>query len=75
MCAAIGGTDGLIYGNPAQLGIQALGVGATMVFCFFGSLILLKLTDAICGLRVSDEDELLGLDLTEHSERAYASAE
>lgn len=71
--AAIGGTDGLLYGNPGQLWIQAEGVLATMAFCFVGALILLKLTDLLVGLRVSDEGEMQGLDLTEHSERAYGS--
>lgn len=71
--AAIGGTDGLLYGNPIQLWIQFEGVLATMVFCFVGALILLKLTDALVGLRVTDDSELAGLDLSEHSERAYGS--
>lgn len=71
--AAIGGTDGLLYGNPIQLWIQLEGVLATMVFCFVGALILLKLTDALVGLRVTDDSELAGLDLSEHSERAYGS--
>ena len=73
--AAIGGTDGLLYGNPGQLWIQAEGVLATMVFCFVGALILLKLTDVLVGLRVTDESEMAGLDLSEHSERAYGGIE
>lgn len=71
--AAYGGTDGLLYGNAGQLWIQIEGVLATMVFCFVGALILLKLTDLVVGLRVSDENEMQGLDLSEHSERAYGS--
>jgi len=73
--AAIGGTDGLIYGNPGQLWVQAEGVLATMAFCFVGALVLLKLTDVLVGLRVADEDEIAGLDLSEHSERAYGTIE
>lgn len=73
--AAWGGTDGLLYGNAGQLWIQIEGVLATIVFCFFGALILLKLTDLLVGLRVSDEGEMEGLDLSEHSERAYGSIE
>lgn len=73
--AAIGGTDGLLYGNPGQLWIQTEGVLATMVFGFVGAIILLKLTDVLVGLRVSDEGEMQGLDLTEHSERAYGTLE
>ncbi len=71
--AAIGGTDGLLYGNPGQLWIQTEGVLATMLFCFVGAIILLKFTDVLVGLRVTDEDEMQGLDLSEHSERAYGS--
>ncbi len=71
--AAIGGTDGLLYGNPGQLWIQTEGVLATMVFCFVGALILLKVTDVLVGLRVTDESEMAGLDISEHSERAYGS--
>ena len=69
------GKDGLLYGNAGQLWIQIEGVLATIVFCFFGALILLKLTDLLVGLRVSDEGEMEGLDLSEHSERAYGSIE
>ena len=65
------GADGLLYGNPGQLVTQAIGVGATLVFCFVGAFILLKVTDVLVGLRVSDDAEFAGLDLSEHSERAY----
>jgi Amt family ammonium transporter len=65
------GADGLLYGNPGQLVTQAIGVGATLVFCFVGAFILLKVTDVLVGLRASDDGEFAGLDLTEHSERAY----
>jgi Amt family ammonium transporter len=67
------GRDGLFYGNPAQLWVQLEGVLATIVFCFVGSLILLKLTDLLVGLRTGDEDEMVGLDLSQHSERAYGT--
>ena len=65
------GADGLLYGNPGQLVTQAIGVGATMVYCFVGAFILLKVTDLLVGLRVADEEEFSGLDLSQHSERAY----
>ena len=65
------GADGLLYGNPGQLVTQAIGVGATLVYCFVGAFILLKVTDVLVGLRVSDEEEFAGLDLSQHSERAY----
>ena len=66
------GADGLFFGNPALLGIQALAVVITIVFVFIGSLILLKIVDGVLGLRVSEEDERLGLDLSQHDEKAYS---
>ncbi|MDY6851743.1 MAG: ammonia channel protein, partial [Thermodesulfobacteriota bacterium] len=65
------GADGLFFGNPAQLGIQAVSVIATIVFCFVMTLVILKVLDALVGLRVSDEDEVKGLDLSLHSETGY----
>jgi Amt family ammonium transporter len=66
------GADGLLFGNPRQLLIQAVAVLATIAFSFVGSSILLKATDAMVGLRVDDESEQIGLDLSEHEESAYA---
>lgn len=65
------GANGLFFGNPGQLGIQALSVIVTIGYAFIMSLILLKALDWIMGLRVSTEDEVSGLDLTQHSETAY----
>jgi Amt family ammonium transporter len=67
-----GGANGLLYGNPRQLLVQAIAVGASIGFAFVGSLILLKVTDAIVGLRVDAESESIGLDLSEHDENGYA---
>jgi len=66
------GANGLFFGNPGQLGIQALSVIVTIGYAFIMSLILLKALDWIMGLRVSPEDEVSGLDLTQHSETAYS---
>jgi Amt family ammonium transporter len=66
------GANGLFYGNGRQLLIQAVGVVATWIFAFVGSLVLLKVVDALVGLRVTDEEEFLGLDVSQHSENAYA---
>uniref|UniRef100_A0A7C3ZC37 Ammonium transporter n=1 Tax=Desulfobacca acetoxidans TaxID=60893 RepID=A0A7C3ZC37_9BACT len=66
------GANGLFFGNPAQLGIQALAVLTTLVYSFGLSWILLKIVDAVFGLRVSREDEVAGLDLTEHQEAGYS---
>ncbi len=65
------GAEGLFYGNPAQLWIQFESVVATWVYCFVVSWVLLKLVDGFMGLRVSEEDEVRGLDVSEHSETGY----
>jgi Amt family ammonium transporter len=66
------GADGLLYGNPGQLGIQALAVLISVVFAFVGTFLILKLVDGLMGLRISDEEERMGLDLSQHEERAYS---
>jgi ammonium transporter, Amt family len=65
------GGDGLFYGNPKQLWIQILAVLVTWVLGFVMTTVILKVLDATMGLRVSEEDELAGLDLSQHSETAY----
>jgi len=67
------GADGLFFGNPAQLGIQLVAVAVTLVYCFVVAFILLKVVDAIVGLRVDEEDEVAGLDLSQHGETAYTA--
>ena len=66
------GADGLFYGNPGQFVIQVIAVVATLVFSFVLSYILFKILDATMGLRVSAEDEVAGLDITEHQETGYS---
>jgi ammonium transporter, Amt family len=66
------GGDGLFYGNPGQFLIQVIAVVVTMVFSFIVSYILFKVLDATMGLRVSAEDEVAGLDITEHQETGYS---
>jgi len=65
------GADGLFFGNPSQLAIQCLGILAAIVYTFVASYVLFKAVDSFLGLRVSEEDELSGLDLSQHEERAY----
>ena len=67
-----GGANGLFFGNPEQLVIQFISVAATWVFAFGGTLVILYVLKAIMGLRVSTEEEVTGLDLSEHGEVAYA---
>jgi Amt family ammonium transporter len=66
------GGDGLFFGNPGQFVIQLIAVGVTLVFSFVVSYILFKILDATMGLRVSAEDEVAGLDITEHQETGYS---
>ena len=66
------GGDGLFYGNPKQLGVQIVAVLVTWVLALVMTTIILKVLDAIMGLRVTDEDEQAGLDLSQHSETAYS---
>jgi len=66
------GPNGLLYGNPSQLLIQAIGVGVAGVMGFFGTYIILKVIDVLIGIRVSAKVEQEGLDISEHAERAYS---
>ncbi|MGA8483608.1 MAG: ammonium transporter [Nitrososphaeraceae archaeon] len=66
------GPNGLLYGNPSQLLIQAIGVGVAGVMGFFGTYIILKVIDVLIGIRVSPKVEQEGLDISEHAERAYS---
>jgi len=65
------GADGLFYGNPGLLWIQAKAVLVTVVYSLAVSFVLLKAIDAVIGLRVSDHEERIGLDLTQHREAGY----
>ena len=68
---AIGGTDGLFFGNPGQLWTQIEAVLATIVYSFVVSLIILYVVKAIVGLRITEEDEVVGADTSVHGETAY----
>jgi Amt family ammonium transporter len=66
------GADGLVHGNPALLVNQLIAVAATIAFTFIMSFIILKVIDAVMGLRMSEEDEVTGMDLSLHNETGYA---
>ncbi len=70
--AAVGGTDGLFYGNPSQLLIQLMTVLVTIAYSFGITFILARVLDAVWGLAVTEQEEEIGLDISEHGERAYA---
>jgi Amt family ammonium transporter len=63
--------EGLVAGNGGQLVNQLIAVAVTWAIAAIGSLILLKITDVVSGLRVSAEDEYSGLDLSQHGESGY----
>jgi Amt family ammonium transporter len=65
------GDNGLFFGNPGLFGIQAAAVLVTWVYSFGMTLIILKILDWTMGLRVSEEEEETGLDLSQHSETGY----
>ena len=66
-----GATDGLLFGNPAQLGIQAVAVVAALVYSGIMSFILLKVIALVMPLRADAESESVGMDVSEHGEEAY----
>jgi Amt family ammonium transporter len=63
--------DGLLAGNPGQLGIQAIAVGASILYSAVMTFVILKLIDVFVGLRVPESEEVLGLDASQHREAAY----
>ena len=70
-----GVADGLLFGNPRQLAIQAAAVLATMAFSAVGTFAIVKLLASIGRIRATARDEGLGLDVTQHGEEAYSGGE
>jgi Amt family ammonium transporter len=64
--------NGLFFGNPGQLWIQFLSIIVTCLFTFAMTLVILKVLDLVMGLKVSEEEEIRGLDVTQHSEAGYS---
>jgi Amt family ammonium transporter len=69
------GADGLFYGNPKQFLIQAAAVGVTVIYSFIVSYIIYKVINIFIKVRVTEKDETIGLDLTQHHENAYTVLE
>jgi Amt family ammonium transporter len=65
------GPNGLLYGNSTQLAVQALGVAIAAVLAFVGTILIMRVIDMTIGLKVKSEEEEIGLDITQHAERAY----
>jgi len=66
------GAQGLFFGNPGQFGSQIIIALVTILFVVVGTYVILKVLDVTIGLRVSDQNEEVGLDLSQHSERGYS---
>jgi Amt family ammonium transporter len=70
--AAVSGVNGALAGNPAFLGTEVFAIAVVAGFSFFGSFLLLKIINFITPLRVTKEEEEVGLDESQHGEEAYA---
>ncbi|MBO4683958.1 MAG: ammonium transporter, partial [Desulfovibrio sp.] len=70
--AQVNGVNGLLYGNPRQLFVQALSVVAAWGYVYLASRLILLLVDKTVGLRADPDEEATGLDLNEHHERGYS---
>jgi ammonium transporter, Amt family len=66
--AAIGGASGALEGNPRQILVQLYGIAVVFVWTGGMTYVLLKITDALAGLRVSQPQEIEGLDISQHGE-------
>ncbi len=65
------GADGLLWGNALQFAKQLAGFAAVAAFAFGATWVLGKIVDATMGLRVKEHEEIVGLDISQHGERAY----
>ena len=70
--AAIGGVDGLLYGNLHQFLVQLLDAGVCVAYAFVVTYILAKIVDKVMGLRVDEKEEYVGLDISQHGETVDA---
>jgi len=69
-----GVADGLLFGNPGQVGIQATAIAAAVVYSGVMTFVLLKVIGVVIPLRAAGADETAGLDITQHGEEAYLHA-
>ncbi len=70
--AAVGGVDGLLYGNVSQFLIQVLDASVAVAYAFGMTYLLAKVVDKVMGLRVTEEEEYVGLDISQHGESTTA---
>lgn len=69
--AALGGTEGLWHGNFAQFVNQLVAIIATWIYAFVLTFVILKVLDMTMGIRVTSDEESIGLDISQHAEPAY----
>jgi Amt family ammonium transporter len=69
------GANGLFFGNPKQFLLQLIAVLATLVYALAVTFVIYKIVDKLIGVRVDEKEEMMGLDLTQHRERAYTVLE
>ena len=69
------GNDGLLAGNAAQLGTQALGVASSIIYAALATFVILKVMSLVTALRAAPRSEGLGMDVTQHGEEAYTNGE
>jgi Amt family ammonium transporter len=69
------GADGLFFGNPRQFLIQGVGILVAVAYTLVVTFVIYKLVDIFFKMRVNEKEELMGLDLTQHHERAYTVLE
>ncbi len=67
--------SGAFYGNPKQLGIQFIAIIVTLIYSGVLTAVIFKIVEKTLGIRATDEEEILGLDLTQHDEIAYNEAD
>ena len=70
-----GAANGLVGGNPGQIGIQAAGIAAALAYSVVVTFVLLKVIGLVVPLRATTRDEALGLDVSDHGEEAYAEGD
>ncbi|HOV82491.1 MAG TPA: ammonium transporter [Methanothrix sp.] len=69
---AVSGYAGLIYGSFDQFAVQIMAAGASVLYAFAVTYLLARAVDAVIGLRVTEDEEYVGLDISQHGEKAYA---
>ncbi len=69
--AAVNGFEGAVDGNPGQIGTQLIAIASVGAYSFIVTAVILKVLDVVMGLRVTPEEEAIGIDVAQHGERAY----